>query len=353
MLKDRFYVVTLLFLLGTLGYLTYEIMSPFFTAIAWSIVISIIFYPLFAFISRNVRIRALAAAITIILILIVLIGPITYLTLMLIDEVQVVAARINDSNAGLLKDVVQKLNSSALFQKVRTYTGAEDLVSEAAILENVKKLGGGLLQEFSSRIPNILAAAIDFIFVVFTTFFLLKDGPGVLSKAKDYMPFSEAQKERLAGQIKDMIVSTVYGGVVVAIIQGILGGMAYAFIGIEAPVIWGMTMSVMSFVPLVGAFAIWGPTSIYLIIEHSYTRGIGLFLFGIFVISMVDNILKPLIIGSRTKMPTIIILFSVLGGIKLFGVIGLIMGPLITAVFISVFEIFRHTEDEIVQQRIP
>ena len=353
MLKDRFYVVTLLFLLGTLGYLTYEIMSPFFAAIAWSIVISIIFYPVFAFISRRVRIKTIAAAITIILILIVLIGPTTYLTLMLIDEVQIVASRINDSNLGSLKEVVQKLNSSPLIEKMRAYTGAGDLVSETAILESVKNMGKSLLQEFSLRIPNILAAVIDFIFVVFTTFFLLKDGPGFLSKAKDYMPFNEAQKERLAGQIKDMIVSTVYGGVVVAIIQGILGGIAYAFIGIEAPVMWGMAMSVMSFVPLLGTFAIWGPTSIYLIIEHSYTQGIGLFLFGVFVISMVDNILKPLIIGSRTKMPTIIILFSVLGGIKLFGVIGLIMGPLITAVFISVFEIFRHTEDDIVGQRIP
>jgi predicted PurR-regulated permease PerM len=348
--KDRFYIVTLLLLLGALGYLTYEIMSPFFTAIAWSIVISITFYPVFAFISRRVRIRAIAAAMTVILILIVLIGPITYLTLMLIDEVQIVAAKINDSNLGSLKEVVQKMNSTVLFEKIRVYTGGQYLVSEKVIMENVQKMGKGLIKEFSIRISNILAAIIDFIFVLFTTFFLFKDGPGLLSKTKDYMPFNEEQKERIAGQIKDMIVSTVYGGVIVAIIQGILGGIAYAFMGIEAPVMWGMAMSVMSFVPLLGTFAIWGPTSLYLVIEHNYTQGIGLFLFGVFVISMVDNILKPLIIGSRTKMPTIIILFSVLGGIKLFGVIGLIMGPLITAVFISVFEIFRRTEGGIAAQ---
>lgn len=350
MFKDRFYVFTLLFLLGALGYLTYEIMSPFFTAIAWSIVVSIIFYPVFAFISRHVRIRGIAAGMTVILILIVLIGPITYLTLMLIDEMQIVAAKINDANVGSLSLIVKKLYSSALFDKIRSYSGASDLISEEVILENVKKVGKGLLSEFSMRIPNILAAGIDFIFVLFTTFFLFKDGPGLLSKTKDYMPFNDVQKERIAGQIKDMIVSTVYGGVIVAIIQGILGGIAYAFMGIEAPVMWGMAMSVMSFVPLLGTFAIWGPTSLYLIIEHNYTQGIGLLLFGVFVISMVDNILKPLIIGSRTKMPTIVILFSVLGGIKLFGVIGLIMGPLITAVFISVFEIFRHTEDGIAAQ---
>lgn len=347
MYKDRFYVVTLLFLLGTLGYLTYEIMSPFFTAIAWSIVISIVFYPAFAFVSRRVKIRSVAAVITIILILIVLIVPLVYLTLMLIDEVQIVAARVGTIDVGSLKEFVQKVNSLALIKKAGAYITIDEMVSEAAILENFKKIVKTFIQGVSLRIPNMLAAIVDFIFFVFTTFFLLKDGPGFLSKIKDYMPFSEAQKERLAAQIKDMIISTVYGGVVVAIIQGVLGGLAYAFIGIEAPVMWGMAMSVMSFVPLLGTFSIWGPTCAYLLIEHSYTQGIGLFVFGVFVISMVDNILKPLIIGSRTKMPPIIILFSVLGGIKLFGLIGLIMGPLITAVFISVFEIFRHPEDEI------
>jgi len=343
--KDKFYFITLLFLLGSLGYLTYEIMSPFFTAIAWSVVLSIIFYPAYAFFERRVKIKAIAAAITVILILIVLLGPITYMTMMLVEEVQIVASKINDSNLGSLKEVVQKMNSTALFEKIRAYTGGQYLVSEKAILENVQQMGKGLIEGFSMRITNILAAVIDFIFVVFTTFFLLKDGPGFLSRAKSYMPFNEVQKNRLGEQIKDMIVSTVYGGVVVAIIQGILGGIAFAFIGIEAPVMWGMAMSVMSFVPLLGTFSIWGPTSIYLMVEQQYVQGIGLLLFGVFVISMVDNILKPLIIGSRTKMPTIIILFSVLGGIKMFGVIGLIIGPLITAVFISVFEIFRQTED--------
>ena len=182
--------------------------------------------------------------------------------------------------------------------------------------------------------------------MIFTIFFLFIDGPGFLTKVKDYMPFNEEQKNRLATQMKDMIVSTVYGGVIVAIIQGILGGVGFYVIGIEAPVLWGIAMSVMSFVPLLGTLSIWGPASIYLLIQGDYLHGIGLILFGTFVISMVDNILKPLIIGGRTKMPAIVIFFSVLGGIKAFGIIGLIMGPLIMAVFVSVFEIFRHIEDE-------
>jgi len=211
-------------------------------------------------------------------------------------------------------------------------------------MENLKKAGKGLIDDFSLQITNIISAAVNFIFMVFTTFFFLKDGPGFLMKAKDYMPFNELQKDRLAAQIKDTIVSTVFGGVVIAIIQGFLGGSAYYVLGIEAPVMWGFAMSIMSFVPLLGTFAIWGPTSAYMVIQGNYMQGAGLFLFGVLVISSVDNILKPLIIGSRTKMPTVIILFSVLGGIKLFGMIGLIMGPLITALFMSVFEIIRSIE---------
>lgn len=342
--KDKFYLVMVLSLLGVLAYLTYEVMSPFFIAIAWSMVLSIVFYPIYAFTSRRVKVKAAAAMFTIILMLVVIIGPVSYVTISLINELQVVAAKITENKLGSVGEIVQRLESWPVFEKVRSYPGLQDILAEDAIVDNIRKAGKTLAENLSVRITNVLGVMIDFIIVIFTTFFLLKDGPGFLSKAKDYMPFREAEKEKLALQIKDMIVSTVYGGVAVAILQGLLGGIAYAVLGIEAPVMWGVAMSIMSFVPLLGTFAIWGPTALYLIIMGNYVQGIGLFLFGIFVISMVDNILKPLIIGSRTKMPTIVILLSVLGGINFLGMIGLVMGPLITAVFISVIEIFRNIE---------
>jgi predicted PurR-regulated permease PerM len=108
--------------------------------------------------------------------------------------------------------------------------------------------------------------------------------------------------------------------------------------------LWGCAMTVMSFVPLIGTFAIWGPAAGYLIIQGSFWKGVIMILYGVLVISMVDNVLRPIIISGRTKMPTLAVLFSVLGGIKLFGFIGFIMGPLVLALFISVFEIFRHIE---------
>lgn len=343
---SRFYVVMLLVLLAVLGYLSYRIVSPFLTPIAWAIVLSVVFYPGYAFLARYLRFKAVASVVTIILILTMIVTPIIFLSFMLIDELQGIAEQMNEGGLESIRQLYGKMQDTPAFQRIASFIGEQNIPTQDIMMDNIKKLGKGVIENLSIRITNVIATAINFLFMVFTIFFLFKDGPGFLSKARDYMPFSEEQKKRLETQVKDMIASTVYGGVVVAIVQGVLGGIAFYVVGIHSPVLWGIAMSVMSFVPLLGTFSIWGPNAVYLLAQGHFLQGLGLVLFGTFVISMVDNILKPLIIGSRTKMPTIVIFFSVLGGIKLFGLIGLIMGPLIMAVFLSIFEIFRHLEDE-------
>jgi len=333
----------ILFLTALLGYLAYQIMNPFLPAIAWAMVFSIIFYPVYAAILRYVKVREIASVITVLIILVILIGPITYLSSLLINEMRAFLEHITPERIEHVKGYFEEMRTSALFKKVGPYIGEVSLPSQDAVMEAIKKTGKALIENL--RITNVLSVIADFLFMIFTIFFLLRDGPNFLSKARDFMPFSEREKDRLANQAKDMIVSTVYGGAIVAIIQGMLGGSAYYVLGINSPVMWGVVISVMSFVPLVGTFSVWGPTSIFLFLTGNGLKGFGLFTYGVLVISMVDNILRPLIIGSRTKMPTILILFSVLGGIKLFGMIGFVMGPLIMAVFLSVLDIFRHIED--------
>lgn len=333
----------LLFLIAVLGYLAYQIISPFLTAVAWAMVFAIVFYPVYAYICRYVKFKSVASLITIVFILVIILGPISYLTSLLVHETQAFLASIDQEQIESLQNFYNGLRSSTLYQSMSSYMG--ELPSEKVILEGIKKAVRTVLSNLSLQITNVMAVIANFVFMFFTIFFFLKDGPGFLIKARDLIPFSEKHKDRLGTQLKDMIVSTVYGGATVALIQGLLGGFAYYVVGMEAPVMWGVAMAVMSFIPLLGTFSIWGPGSLFLLLNGSYAEGIGLFLFGFFVISMVDNILKPLIIGSRTKMPTILIFFSVLGGLKLFGMIGFVMGPLIMAAFISVFEIFRHIED--------
>jgi len=334
----------ILFLTALLGYLAYQIMSPFLTAIAWAMVFSIIFYPVYAAIARYVRIREVASLLTIAIILVILIGPITYLSNILITEMRAFLERMTPERIESMRQYIINVRSSPLFERISPYIGDMVMPSQDLIVEGIKKVGKALIERMT--ITNVASLLANFLFMIFTIFFLLRDGPRFLSKTRDFMPFSEQEKDRLATQVKDMVVSTVYGGAIVAIIQGVLGGLAYYLVGINSPVMWGVAMSVMSFVPLVGTFSIWGPASLFLILTGSPMKGAGLFAFGVLVISMVDNILRPLIIGTRTKMPTILILFSVLGGIKLFGMIGFVMGPLIMAAFLSVLYIFRHIEDE-------
>lgn len=341
---NRFYTVTAVFLVVLLGYLTYRILQPFLNAVAWAVIFSIVFYPVYAFLLKYLRFKFISSTLTLLIIILIVLGPLTYLSFILASEIGDFVETINKDTIDSIRDVFTNTKITRLFDKVQSYTGMEGIDISDILAENIKKIGNGMVNSLSTGITNITGVLIDFILMLFTVFFLLKDGPGFLSRIRGYLPFSEEDKERLISRVKDMIISTVYGGVVVAIIQGTSGGIAFYLLGIKSPVLWGTAMSVLSFLPMLGTFSIWGPASGYLFIHGMYVKGVILLLIGFFIISMVDNILKPLIISGRTKMPTLAVFFSVLGGIKLFGFIGFIMGPLVLVLFVSVFEIFRQKE---------
>jgi predicted PurR-regulated permease PerM len=341
---NRFYNAISIFLVILLGYLTYQILQPFLRAVAWAVVFAIVFYPVYTFLLRYLRFKALASTATLIIIVLLIVGPFTYLSFMLVDELGNLVQNINKGTLDSIVNVFSHSQITRLIDRIQSQFGMQGIGNIGALSESIKSLGGSITSSLSSGITNLAGVIIDFILMLFALFFFLKDGSGFLPGIRDYLPFSEDDKNRLISRGRDMVISTVYGGVLIAVIQGILGGFAFYFLGIEAPVLWGSAMTVMSFLPLLGTFSIWGPASVYLFIQGSYIRGTILLLYGVLVISMIDNILRPMIISGRTKMPTLAVFFSVLGGIKLFGIIGFIMGPLVLALFISVFEIFRQTE---------
>ncbi|MEW6571366.1 MAG: AI-2E family transporter [Nitrospirota bacterium] len=341
---NRFYTTTSIFLVLILGYLTYKILYPFLNPIAWAIVFSIVFYPVYVFLLRYVKFRTVASAVTLLIIIAIILGPFTYLSFILVEEIRDFVENINAGSIDSLRNFFNDSRISKLVEKVQTYTGMEAINIGDTITDNIRQVGKGITGRIKSAITDIAGVVLNFIFMLFAIFFFLRDGPDFLTRVRDYLPFSEDDKNRLICKVKDMIISTVYGGVVVAIVQGAIGGTTFFFLGIKSPVLWGASISVMSFLPFLGTFSVWGPMTVYLLVTGNYAQGIILLFVGSLGISMVDNILKPIIISGRTKMPTLAVFFSVLGGIKLFGFIGFIMGPLVLALFISVFEIFRHIE---------
>ena len=336
----------LFFLVLILGYLTYQILNPFLSSISWAIVLSIIFYPVYAFLLKYIKLPSLASFLTLLIIVLVIFGPFSYLSYLLKQEAD---ALIEYAKAGHL-DTIEKLMMHPTIRRMLgcissmfniTIKELQDIVLKA--ISHVGKESAGIIK---TGLGNVASVIFNFLFMFLSIFFLLEDGTKFINKLGDYMPFSKNEKERLIKQVKDIIISTIYGGVTVAIFQGTVGGIAFYFLGIHSPVLWGISMFITSFVPMLGTFIVWGPAAAYLFFNGFYMKAFILILVGVFVISMIDNILRPIIIKGKMKMPILAIFFSILGGTKLFGMIGFIMGPLVLALFISVVEIWRYTEEE-------
>jgi predicted PurR-regulated permease PerM len=344
MALNRFYFISLSAIFLLLGYLSYNIFRPFLSPIAWAVVLSIVFYPLYAFLLRYIKWRSVASLIVLIVIIIIISGPVSYLSVLLVKELKIISGYVEGEGLDTIENLLQHRYVKMVTGKIISVLEITEADLNRAIVDNISKIGKHLISRITAGMADIFVGLLNFIFMIFTIFFLFRDGPIFLSKVRDYMPFSEEQKDRLANQVRDIIISTLYGGVVVAIVQGTMAGLAFYFLDVPSPVVWGLATSIASFIPLIGAAGIWAPAAGYLFLTGEVLNGLILAIVGFFGISLIDNVLKPIIIGGRTKMPILVIFFSVLGGLKLFGLIGLIMGPLVIALFVSVIEIFRNIE---------
>jgi predicted PurR-regulated permease PerM len=338
MQENRFQLITLSAILLFLGYLTYLIFKPFFVPIGWAIVFAIVLYPVHTFLMRYVKVGSLSAVLIIILILAVTLGPLSYISYQLAHELQ------NISLEHATEEIVGVFNQPwirPMVERILSVFSITEAQFRASVTENVTGLGKVLLNLAGGRIGDIVTGAFNFVLMGFTLFFVLKDGPKFVAKIADYMPFPADEKKQLAKQVKDIVVSTIYGGVVVALVQGLIGGTGFAVVGLHAPVLWGLVMSITSFIPLVGCALVWVPATLYLFLKGLTTQAAILAAIGVFGISSVDNFLRPIIIRGRVRMPLLLVFFSVFGGIQVFGLLGLVLGPLVVAVFVSVLGIFR------------
>lgn len=344
-MKVEYLYTTISFaIFATLFYLLYKVLSPFLAPIAWAMVLSIIFYPLYRMFAKLVKRPWVASLITLLIILIIIIGPFTYILGVLVSEITDTYRTIEDRGLEVITLIQKHPTFSNIFEKVSSYTAGKGIDLNEAAITSLKAIGKYIGEHISQLFKNVLVFAMSFVIMCLTTFFFFKDGEALTDYIKKRLPFVEEQKKQVVKRVKEMVIAAIYGGIAVGVVQGTLGGLAFFTLGLPTPVLWGSAMAVFSLVPVFGAFTIWGPASIILILSGSYAKGIGLFLFGVLVISTVDNILKALIIGERTKLHTLLIFFSVLGGIKFFGFIGFILGPLITALCLSLLEIYSVEE---------
>ncbi len=339
-LERSFYVWILLFFIGLLGYLNYQILKFFFAAGGWAIVIALVSHPIFDFLLKYLKYRGLAAFVTLVIVIVLFLFPFVFISYEIILEAGEVIKNLD------ISELINKLTTNPLLLKIldklKFITGGD--------VESLKNLIrdelSGIMKTTALRIAHgfgdVLNSIINLVLIFFIAFFFIKDGDIFVRKIIEFLPFSEADKVSIRNQIKNIIYTTFYGGILIAILQGTILGITFYFLGIPSATLWGFATAIASFIPVLGAFSVWGPAAIYLFIKGYLLKGIILVLVGGLIISSIDNVLKPLIIKGKVDLPLIFIFLSVLGGIKVFGLIGFIIGPLVFSLFVSLLEILKN-----------
>lgn len=325
------------------------VLQPFFGAILWGLVVAILFNPL------NLRMRKamgqrnnFASVTTVLLVIVIVILPLILISASLTQQATSFYSRVQSGELDLVLYLQRMLDAlPGWAREILNYFGLNDLDAMRSKLAEALKQGSQLI---AASALGIGLSAFDFALglgvMLYLLFFLLRDGDSLLKRVKDAVPLHAEQKTLLLSRISLVVRATVKGGIAVAIVQGMLGGLAFWILGIPAPLLWAVVMAFLSLLPAIGAAIVWAPVALYLLATGSIWEGLFLIGYGVVVIGLVDNLLRPYLVGKSTKLPDYVVLISTLGGIEVFGLNGFVIGPLIAAIFMVSWETFRKTEME-------
>jgi predicted PurR-regulated permease PerM len=319
------------------------ILWPVFDAILWGTIIAILFTPVYRRLCSAMRRRRTPAALaTVGLVIVIVIVPVTLVAAMLAQEATGLIASIKSGelNPGhMARQAFGALPAWVIELLNRFGLGNLDAVQQ--------RITEGLLrgsQFLAGQAVNIGQVTFGFLVglavMLYLLFFLLRDSDSLLRQLRAAIPLRPDRLAALATKFIVVIRATVKGNIVVAIVQGALGGLIFWLLDIHGPVMWAVVMAVLSLLPAVGAALVWLPVALYLLLTGAVWQGVVLIAFGVLVIGLVDNVLRPLLVGKDTRMPDYVVLISTLGGIAIFGINGFVVGPVIAAMFIAVWDIF-------------
>jgi len=212
---------------------------------------------------------------------------------------------------------------------------------EGMALDTMKRVGNAMVAQTSSLVQNTLWTLVMFLITIFTMVYFFHEGPAILEAFQEFLPLRPADKEAVLERLHEVTWAVFYGVIMASVIQAILGGIGWAVVGLPSPVVAGIAMFFCSLIPVGGSFLVWGPGAVYLLLQGHPAKGIFLAVWGLAVVVLVDNFLRPLFISGRTRMHALLVFFGVLGGMMAFGVAGLFLGPLLITVLLFLLDIIR------------
>jgi predicted PurR-regulated permease PerM len=344
---NQTWLVTAFFfaLFSLILYGAYLILTPFLTAITWAVILAILVYPFYLWLLQRFRGRATLAAITVIAaIALIIIAPGIELGKFLTEE----AVLLVQSFRSLLEeDGKQEWLARPWVQQL---VGWWNLVSfrlmdfninwKEMLAQGAQSSSKVLVERATGIAQNVLLFTVNVIITLITLFFLLRDGKEFFSKLQRLVPMDREHQQRLFKNIVDAVLAVVHGSLVVGMVQGILAGLAYYFLGVPFAVLWGVVTGFVALLPMGGSTLVSIPATLYLFLQGETLRAFLLLAWSLGIVGTVDNVLKPLIIGNRLGLPVLFLFFGILGGLALFGAVGIVLGPVIFALLRALLDLY-------------
>lgn len=343
------YLFVLMFVL--IVYLAYIIIKPFLIAIIISAVLAYIFYPLYEKLNNKIKKKNFSALIVSIFIIILIAIPTFFTVGAIAKESQVVYIRAKQV---FVTGDIFSIGCSAEEHGVACSISnwMRDLIQNPSIRYNLedslRKTTGYITEVASDFVLSIPSIILNIFVTFFTLFYFFRDGDKLVRRIRHLLPVKKKYQKKIMREFDEASYGIIYGSLIVALMQGAVGAVGFFLFGVNSPIIWGIIMAIFALVPFLGTALVWVPFSAVLLVQGFGTdsqslilKGIGLILYGALVISTIDNLAKPLIIGKKGKIHPVLVLVGVLGGILVFGFIGFIIGPLIIAIsmtFLSIYE---------------
>lgn len=328
----------------------FALIKPFVLPIVWAVTLAIIFHPTYRKLRDRTKGReSLAATLTVVLIFVVVLVPIIGVIAAMVNQGLAIYARVEAGEYNL-EEIVQRVQTQLpMVQQFLTERGIDIAQVQTRLVEAAGQIGQRAVAYTTNALSNVAGLVVSFFVMLYLVYFFLKDGYRILGNLIEALPLGDEHEWKMLARFGATARATIKGSVIVGLVQGAIGGVAFWALGIDGPIFWGVIMAIASLIPTVGTALIWAPTALFLLSTGTVAKGLILIAIGGGVIGMVDNLLRPVLVGRDSGVPDWIVLLVSFGGIAAFGLSGLIIGPVVAALFLAVWkqftEEFNVTED--------
>lgn len=325
--------LVLLAITGIGLYLCFRLALPFLPALAWALALAVLFTPLQRWLERHLRRPSLATSACLLVIAVIVVAPAVLIGQQLVEQVAIGAEVIDSEMAR--GDWRERIRAHP-----RLAPTLELIETNLALPDTVKSMTAWVSSTAATVVKGSLLQVVAVALTFYLLFFFLRDREAGLRALRALSPLPDAQTDMLVVRVRDTIFATIYGTLAVSSVQGLLGGLMFWALGLPAPLLWGVVMAVLAVVPVLGAFIVWLPAALFLLLEGRWISALVLTAWGVLVVGTIDNLLRPVLVGNRLKLHTVLAFLSVVGGLLLFGSSGLILGPVVLTITMGLLEIW-------------